>query len=133
MNELVYHFASIDTGRFNGSRFTCNDPRDAEASARPGMVPVLGVTDWQRQRWDSAAQALVQCEPIDDPVAKRFDLIGHCRREIERLEARKIRPIGALLLDPSNAQERGYLAEIEEALASARAQLAQLNQPAPQT
>lgn len=136
--STTFYFASLSTGRFDGSHMSCNDESEAFHSAPPGMVPVQGVTDWQHQYLDLDTGTLAACEPVSPgpdyefrrglwllkpEIAKRQAKRAELLAGIAVLEQRKLRPLGALLLDPTNAEERAWLADFESQIAALRAQL----------
>lgn len=119
--NTTFYFADQITGRFDGSYADCFDVATAFHSAPEGTVPIAGVQDHQRQRFDFATGELCACDPLPFTAEQLAGmLLEKYQVQIQEIETRKLRPIGALLLDPANQGERTRLAELEANLVSIR-------------
>lgn len=125
--NTTFYFADQITGRFDGSYADCFDVATAFHSAPEGTVPIAGVRDHQRQRFDFTTGELCACDPLPFAAEQLASmLLEKYQAQIQELETRKLRPMGALLLDPTNQEERTRLLELEQQLAAIRAALARV-------
>jgi hypothetical protein len=73
-------------------------------------------------QWDEEIQRWVLRPEV---IAKQLG-VAAIKAHMAGIDAKKIRPLGALLIDPSNESERAVLAQLEAELAALRQELNQL-------
>jgi hypothetical protein len=99
----TWSFVDIETGAFTGRRFS--GPAHAlEANTPEGCRAVEGA---------------LQLEARDDPELRRSRIV----ERIEALERRQQRPLRELQIDPTNAEARSRLEQIESEIEQLRTYL----------
>jgi hypothetical protein len=117
----AYSFYDPKTGALTGATFYSSNPAHLALNTPAGLAVVEG--EWSAERYavDLATGAVVprRDAPPPDPEKRRRDLLV----QIAHLEARQMRPLRELAIDPHDRGARERVTAIDEQIAALRAQL----------
>lgn len=135
----TYSFADPITGAISPETVTCSD-KQAAANIRPGMTRIVGALDHLSQRVDIETGDVVDYQPPApsalhewDAVIKRWklpDAVIAAQAEqrallamITRIEAKQLRSLRELMLDPADKAARDRVTAIDSQIAALREKL----------
>jgi hypothetical protein len=119
----TWHLARVSDGTLIGT--TIDTTTDDPPEVAPGSIPVRGVTDWKRQRYDIATGELVDLPGLSTYAE---DLERSRRRSetlaaISTIEGRQSRAIRELAINPADEAARARLAALEAEITVLRLQM----------
>lgn len=122
----TWSFFDPATGLFSGRGFSGTEMALSE-NTPDGLVPIEGTYDRRSQRIDVATGAVVAHEPTAPEIAadSHAALKRQRRQRIVALEQKQLRPLREIAIDPSNAEAKQRLQEIDDEIAAKRAELRQ--------
>jgi hypothetical protein len=118
----VYSFYDPQTGVLTGSTFCASRPEYLEANTPRGLAAVEGEWNPLTHTVDLETSAVVPspaAAPAVDPDRQRRDTLV----KIAQLEARQLRPLRELAIDPHDRQARDRVSAIDAEIAALRSSL----------
>lgn len=122
----TWSFYREQDGSILGRHYSAPTDQFLEQNTPAGCVAIEGRYDRERQRMDLQSRRVIDDAELarmnaeKRTQAMRGDL---ARTRIEALERQQLRPLRELAIDPTNAEARTRLAEIDAQIATLRTQL----------
>lgn len=127
MSTVTGMFYSLDTGQLKPEVVTAGSLVAILEFAPAGHAVIEGRYDPLRSKVDLSTMTVVEWQSPGLAQAAALERRQQILAAIQGIEAKKLRPIGVLLIDAGNQVEREVLSRLEGQLDQLRAQLNQPN------